>query len=239
MGEVQGRAGAKFIGASLGKKRVVVITLKNDFGKSLANGFKEKAAAYGINIVNEYEYSIKDRQFGPIVSKVKADKPEAIYASGYFFTAGPLVSQLRAAGVNVPVIGQEGYDSQKFIDIAKKAAEGVMITTSLDRDSKAAVTQSFIKEFEKSAGFPADMVAASGHTAVTVLASALRKAGSTDPKAIRDAIAATKVSASTGTISFNGLGEVRKDVQIQVVKDGRWRHHSVISDAKLLAPPEK
>ena len=105
LGEIQGRGGAKLVGEMLGKKRVVVITLQNDFGKSLAAGFKSKASDYGIEIVNEYEYSIKDRQFGSIVAKVKADQPEAIYASGYYFTAGPLVSQLRAAGVTVPIIG--------------------------------------------------------------------------------------------------------------------------------------
>ena len=239
VGEVQGRAGAKLIGEMLGKKRVVVITLKNDFGKSLAAGFKEKAASYGINIVNEYEYSIKDRQFGPIVAKVKSDKPEAIYASGYFFTAGPLVSQLRSAGVDAVVVGQEGYDGQKFIEIAKGAAEGVIITTSLDRDSKVPITRAFITEFEKMAGYPADMVSASAHTAVTVLATALRKAKGTDPKSVRAAIASTSIKAATGTISFNSLGEVRKDVQVQVVRDGRWRHHSVISDSALLAPPDK
>ncbi|MCK5350062.1 MAG: ABC transporter substrate-binding protein, partial [Desulfobacula sp.] len=120
LGEVQGRAGAKLIGDILGKKKVVMITLKNDFGKSLAAGFKEKAKDFGITIINEYEYSIKDRQFGAIVAKVKSDRPDAIYASGYYFTAGPLVSQLRASGITVPVIGQEGYDSQKFIEIAGK-----------------------------------------------------------------------------------------------------------------------
>ena len=167
VGIVQGRAGAKLVGKDLGKKRVVVITLNNDFGKSLAAGFKEKAADYGITIVNEYDYGIKDRQFGPIVAKVKADNPDAIYASGYFFTAGPLVRQLRAGGVTATIIGQEGYDSEKFIEIAGKDAEGVIITTSLDRDSDAAETKSFIEAFEKKAGFKADMVAASAHTAVT------------------------------------------------------------------------
>jgi len=238
-GEVLGRAGAKLIGNTLGDKRVVMITLKNDFGKSLATGFKDAAGQFGIDIVNEYEYSIKDRQFGPIVSKVKADKPEAIYASGYFFTAGPLVTQLRAAGIEVPVIGQEGYDSEKFIEIAGKSAEGVIITTSLDRDSDAAVTQDFIKAFEAKAGYGADMVAASGHTAIKVLVDALRAAGTEDKKALRDAISSAKVEASTGSISFNDLGEVRKDVQVQVVKDGDWHKHSVISDAVLLAPPTK
>ena len=92
---------------------------------------------------------------------------------------------------------------------------------------------------ERTAGYGADMVAASGHTAVMVLAEAMRQAGTSDRKAIRDAIAGITLEASTGTISFNDLGEVRKDVQIQVVKDGAWRRHSVISDPELLAPPSE
>ncbi len=237
VGEVQGRAGAKLIGEMMGHKRVVMITLNNDFGKSLANGFKEKAADFGIEIVNEYEYSIKDREFGAIVSKTKSDEPDAIYASGYFFTAGPLVRQLRAAGIEVPVIGQEGYDSQKFIEIAGPDAEGVIITTSLDRDSADAVTQDFISGFEAKAGYPSDMVAASAHTAVLVMADALTRAADDSAAALREAIAGASVMASTGQISFNALGEVQKDVQIQIVKDGNWRHYAVISDTEFLAPP--
>ncbi|MEM7171629.1 MAG: ABC transporter substrate-binding protein [Pseudomonadota bacterium] len=239
MGEVQGRAGAKLIGDDMGLKRVSIITLNNDFGKSLAQGFKEQAANFGIEILNEYEYSIKDREFGPIVSAVKADNPDAIYASGYFFTAGPLVRQLRAAGVDVPVIGQEGYDSQKFIEIAGPDAEGVVITTSLDRDSDSPQTRDFISGFGKKAGYPADMVGASTHTAVLVLAEALRKAGSGDRDALRAAIADTKISAATGDISFNQLGEVEKDVQVQVVRDGNWHRYGIISDSILLAPPSE
>ena len=239
MGEVQGRAGAKLIGDVMGLKRVALITLNNDFGKSLATGFKEKAADFGIEITGEYEYSIKDREFGPIVSKVRSDDPDAIYASGYFFTAGPLVRQIRAAGIAAPVIGQEGYDSQKFIEIAGPDAEGVIITTSLDRDSSNPITQAFIKGFEEMAGYPTDMVAASAHTAVLVMAEALKTAGAGDRAALRNAIAGSSVDASTGHISFNALGEVKKDVQIQVVKDGAWRHYAVISDPVLLAPPEE
>ena len=239
MGEVQGKAGAKLIGATLQRKRVVLITLKNDFGKSLAAGFKEAAAQFNLQIVNEYEYSIKDRQFGPIVAKVKADAPEAIYATGYFFTAGPLVSQLRAAGITVPVIGQEGYDSEQFIKIAGKASEGTIITTSLDRDSNSSETRSFISEFEAMAGHKVDMVAASGHTAMKVLVAAMKKAGTTSPSAIRNAIAQTNLVASTGSISFNDLGEVQKNVQVQVVRDGDFHYHSEIRDQVLLAPPTR
>ena len=158
-------------------------------------------------------------------------------AGGDVFTAGPLVSQLRAAGVTVPVIGQEGYDSQKFIEIAGPASEGIIITTSLARDSSAKETMDFIAAFASKGDRKVDMVAASAHTAITVMVEAMRKAGTKDRKALRDAIAATKLTASTGAISFNQLGEVRKDVQVQIVKDGNWRFYSVISDPDLLAPP--
>lgn len=202
-------------------------------------GFKEKAKSYGVSIVNEYPYSIKDRQFGPIVARVRADKPDVIYATGYFFTAGPLVTQLRAVGIDAVIIGQEGFDTQSFIDIAGPASEGVIITTSLDRDSKSPETKEFIEQYEKMFNHKTDMVAASGHTAVMVAAAAIKQAGSMDRSAIRDAIAKTNLSASTGTISFNGLGEVIKDVQVQIVKDGQFHHYAVISDPVLLAPPEK
>ena len=239
VGQVQGRAGAKLVGEILGLKKVSIITLKNDFGKSLVAGFKEKASQYGVDIISEYEYSIKDRQFGSIVSKIRSDNPDAIYATGYFFTAGPLVSQLRAAGIDVPVIGQEGYDSQNYIKIAGTAAEGTIITTSLDRDSSSKETQDFIAAYEVSTGHKTDMVAASAHTAIKVLADAISRAGSRDPAAIRDAIATTQIVASTGAISFNDLGEVQKDVQVQIVKNGNWHRHSIISDPDLLAPPTK
>ena len=240
MGEVQGRAGAKLVGEILDKQRVVLITLNNDFGQSLAEGFKQAAEQFGIEIVNEYSYGIQDRQFGSIVASVKRDQPDAIYASGYFFTAGPLVSQLRAGGVEAPIIGQEGYDTQQFIDIAKSAAEGVIITTSLDRDTEDQAMRAFIEQFEERAGFPADMVAATTNTAVHVMADAIERAGEVDPQKIRDALAATNdLPTATGHITFNGLGEIQKTVHAQVVKDGAYHHYAVIDDPELLAPPSE
>ena len=137
------------------------------------------------------------------------------------------------------MIGQEGYDSAQFIKIAGKASEGTIITTSLDRDSTSSETRSFIKEFEAMAGHKVDMVAASGHTAMKVLVAAMKKAGTTNPAAIRDAIAETSLVASTGTISFNSLGEVQKNVQVQVVRGGNFHYHSEIRDQRLLAPPTR
>jgi len=238
MGEVQGRGGAKLV-KELGKKKVVMITMKNDFGQALAAGFKEAAPKFDLNIIAEYEYGLKDRQFGPLVAKVKADNPEVIYASGYFFTAGPLVSQLRSAGVTATIIGQEGYDSDKFMEIAGDASEGTLITTSLDRDSASPITQAFLADFRKATGVATDMVAASSYTATYVIIESLKKTGGKGGAALRDAIAAGTYNTPIGTLSFNDLHEVSKDIQVQVVKDKAFHRHSVISDPVLLAPPTK
>jgi branched-chain amino acid transport system substrate-binding protein len=238
MGEVQGRAGAKLV-SNLGKKKVALITMKNDFGQALAAGFKEAAPKFGLTIAGEYEYGLPDRQFGALVSKVKSDDPEVIYASGYFFTAGPLVSQLRAAGVTVPIIGQEGYDSDKFIEIAGAASEGTLVTTSLDRDSKSPVTQAYLADFRKAYGAGSDMVAASSYTATSVLIEGLKKTGGKGQAALRDALAAGTYDTPIGKLAFNNLHEVNKDVQVQIVKDKAFHSHSTISDPVLLAAPTK
>ncbi|MCZ2290557.1 MAG: ABC transporter substrate-binding protein [Burkholderiales bacterium] len=238
MGEVQGRGGAKLV-QNLGKKKVVLITVKNDFGQALAAGFKEAAPKLGLEILNEYEYAMPDRQFGPLVSKVKADNPEVIYASGYYFNAGPLVSQLRAAGITVPIIGQEGYDSEKFMEIAGPASEGTLVTTSLDRDSDAPATKTFLADYRKATGMGADMVAATSYTATLVAIDGLKKTGGKGGAALRDALAAGSYDTPIGKLEFNDLHEVKKDIQVQIVKDKAFHRHSVISDPVLLAPPSK
>ena len=101
------------------------------------------------------------------------------------------------------------------------------------------IRDSFIEGFQAKSGYPADMVSASTHTAVLVLAAALKQSGAGDKTSLRDAIAATSINAATGSISFNKLGEVKKSVQVQIVRDGGWHHYAVISDPVLLAPPEE
>lgn len=238
MGEVQGKAAAKLIGESLKQSKVTVISVNNDFGQALSTGFKSAARQFGINIASEYNFAMGDRQFGGIVASVKRDAPEALYIPGYFFNGGPLVAQLRAAGVTAPIVGTEGFDTSSFIDIARKAAEGVLVTTSLDRDSTLAPMRRFIDDYEARFKVGADMVSASTHTAVNVLASAMAKAGFDDGAKIRAAIAETRdLEVATGRITFNRSGEVYKAAQIQVIRDGKFRHHSVIDDPVLLAAP--
>src|SRR5438270_10389101 len=134
LGPPQGRAAAKFIGDNLALKRVSIVTMDNDYGQATFEGFKSAVDQLGIKVVGEYTYSLKDRQFGSIVASVKRDNPEVVYVTGYFFTAAPLVSQLRSAGIQAPIVGSQAFDAQKLLEIAGSAVEGVYVVGGLNRD---------------------------------------------------------------------------------------------------------
>ena len=149
LGQPQGRAGAKFIGENLKHKNISVISMDNDYGQATLEGFKSAVDQFGIKIIGEYSYPLRDRQFGSIVASVKRDNPEAIYITGYFFTAGPLVTQLRAAGITVPIIGSQAFDAQKLIEIAGSAVEGVYMVGGLNRDRDNPELKAYLAEFQK------------------------------------------------------------------------------------------
>jgi len=241
LGPPQGRATALFVGKTLGLKKVSTITMDNDYGQATMDGFLEAAPKYGIEVINKYSYSLKDRQFGSIVASVKRDNPDGIYATAYFFTGGPLVSQLRAAGIKAPIIGSQAFDSEKFIEIAGPAAEGTYIVDSFDRNRKDKALQHFFAEFQKRAGYAPEGVAAVTYSAVKLMADGIKRAGSTDPAKVRDALAATKNFAMLeGNLNgFNSLHEIIMPISVNVIKDGKFNAAAQINDLDAFAPPEK
>ena len=215
--------------------------MDNDYGQATMDGFLEASGKYGIEVLNKYSYSLKDRQFGSIVASVKRDNPDAVYATGYFFTAGPLVAQLRAAGITVPIIGSQAFDSEKFVEIAGPAAEGTYIMDSFDRDRKDAALQKFFAEFKTRAGYSPEGVAAVTYSAVKLMADGIKRANSADPEKVRDALAATKdFPMLEGNLNgFNSLHEIVMPISVNVIKDGKFTPAGVITDLAAFAPPEK
>lgn len=241
LGPPQGVAAAIYISKTLGLKKISTITMDNDYGQATMDGFLGAAGKYGVEVVNKYSYSLKDRQFGSIVASVKRDNPDGVYATGYFFTAGPLVAQLRAAGVTVPIIGSQAFDSEKFIEIAGPAAEGTYIIDSFDRNRKDEALQKFFAEFKKRAGYPPEGVAAITYSAVQLMADAVKRANSVEPAKVRDMLAATKnFPLLEGNMNgFNSLHEIIMPIRVNVIKDGKFMPAGEITDLNAFAPPEK
>lgn len=241
LGPPQGVATALYIGKTLGLKKISTITMDNDYGQATMAGFLEAAPKYGIEVLNKYSYSLKDRQFGSIVASVKRDNPDGVYATGYFFTGGPLVAQLRGAGVTVPIIGSQAFDSEKFIEIAGPAAEGTYIIDSFDRERKDEALQKFFAEFKQRAGYAPEGVAAITYSAIRLMADGIKRAGSAEPDKVRDALAATKdFPLLEGNMNgFNSLHEMIMPIRVNEIKDGRFKAAGEITDLNAFAPPEK
>jgi len=241
LGPQQGVATALYVGSTLKLKKISVITMDNDYGQATVDGFVEGSSKYGIEVVNKYSYSLKDRQFGSIVASVKRDNPDGVYATGYFFTGGPLVAQLRAAGITVPIIGSQAFDSEKFIEIAGPAAEGTYIIDSFDRDRKDEALQKFFAGFKQRAGYAPEGVAAITYSAVKLMADGIKRANSAEPDKVRDALAATKnFPLLEGNMNaFNSLHEIIMPIHVNEIKDGKFKPAGEISDLSAFAPPEK
>jgi branched-chain amino acid transport system substrate-binding protein len=241
LGPPQGAATALYIGKTLGLKKISTITMDNDYGQATMDGFLEAAPKYGIEVLNKYSYSLKDRQFGSIVASVKRDNPDGVYATGYFFTGGPLVAQLRAAGITVPIVGSQAFDSEKFIEIAGPAAEGTYIIDSFDRDRKDEALQKFFTGFKERAGYAPEGVAAITYSAVKLMADGIKRANSAEPDKVRDALAATKdFPLLEGSMNgFNSLHEMIMPIHVNEIKDGKFKPAGEVGDLNAFAPPEK
>jgi len=241
LGPPQGVATALYVANTLKLKKISVITMDNDYGQATVDGFVEGATKYGIEVVNKYSYSLKDRQFGSIVASVKRDSPDGVYATGYFFTGGPLVAQLRAAGITVPIIGSQAFDSEKFIEIAGPAAEGTYIIDSFDRDRKDEALQKFFAGFKQRAGYAPEGVAAITYSAVQLMADGIKRANSVEPDKVRDALAATKdFPLLEGNMNaFNSLHEIIMPIHVNEIKDGKFKPAGEIGDLNAFAPPER
>jgi branched-chain amino acid transport system substrate-binding protein len=238
LGEVEGGAAGEYAVKVLKAKSPAVIYMDNDFGREISAGFIQRAEKLGATVVAKQVYKFPgEKDFRPFLTRIKDAKPDLIFAAGYYNEAALITRQAKELGITVQILGEEGFDSPKFIELAGPAAEGIIIATNLDRDDPRPVVQNFLKSYRQAYGIDADMVGASSYDAFMILASAIEKAG-TDRKGIVKALTETKdYNGLTGKISRFLKGEVIKPVQFQIVKEGKFRRHGVVENPEVITPP--
>ncbi len=240
LGEVEGKAAGEYAVKALKSKKPAVIYMDNDFGREISAGFTKQAEKLGAKVVASQVYKFPgEKDFRPYLTRIKDAAPDLIFAAGYYNEAALIVRQAKELGITVQILGEEGFDSPKFIELAGKDSEGVVIATNLDRDDPRPIVQNFLKNYRQAYQTEADMVGASSYDAFMILAKAIEKAG-TDRNAIIAALKETKdYDGLTGKLSRFVKGESVKPVQFQIVKDGKWRRHGVITDPEIITPPVK
>ena len=240
LGEVEGAAAAEYAVKNLKAKKMSLIFMDNDFGRAISAGFASHAEKLGAAILTKQMYKFPgEKDFRPFLTRIKEGNPDLIFAAGYYNEAAAIVRQAKELEIKGILMGEEGFDSPKFLEIAGPAAEGVIIATNLDRDDPRPLVQNFLKSYRQAYGHDADMVGASSYDAFKILVAAIEKAG-TDPQAIQKALLDTKdYNGLTGKITRFVQGEVIKPVQIQVVKEGKFRRLGVVDNPEVITPPMK
>ncbi len=242
LGKVEGQSAAYATVKMLKAKRISLLTSDNDFGRELAEGFKSyitNKAAGAATIVSVQVYPMAEKDFKAYLTKIKQDNSDLILASGYYFQSGPIVKQAREMGIKSTIVGEEGADSPKFVEIAgAQAAEGFVIVTNLNRDDKRPEVQKFLSTYEQRFKIQPDMVGASAYDAFMIIVDSIKRAKSAKGPDIRNAIASLKnFNGLTGEIKrFTADGEVVKDVQVQIVKNGRFHYLGVVTDPDVITP---
>lgn len=219
----QGITMANFASQNLKAKTAVIIQdNSSDYAKGLAKNFKETFTAAGGTIVAEEGYVAKDKDFNAILTSIKGKKFDVIFLPGYYQEAGLIIKQARDLGITQPVLGADGFDSPVLLELAGAAALNDVYFSnhysSLDQDPKV---QDFIAAFKEKYGTEPNAFHALGYDLGKFIADAITRANSTDPAAIKDALASTENFAGvTGTFSMGKDHNPIKSAVVIGLKDG-------------------
>ncbi len=222
----QGAALAKFAYEDLGLRRIAMLTdKKQPYSTGLSDVFRQAFTSFGGEIVDEQFYEGGSTQdFKPQLTNIKAKNPDGLFCSGYFNEVGPIARQKEIVGLNVPMIGGDGWDSAELLASGGSGIIGGYWSNHYSNLEDRPEVKRFIEEFKKRyGGPPATAMAPLGYDAALVLLDALKRAESLDSKSLMKAIAETKnLQAVSGTITIGPDGNAEKSILIlQVTKEAR------------------
>ncbi len=221
----QGEVMAKFAYNTLKVKRAAIIRdIKNDYSVGLADYFKDTFTKLGGQIVADQSYSEGDIDFRAQLTAIKPKTPQTIFVPGYYTEVGLLVRQARDLGIKIPIIGGDGWDSPKLVEIGGKALNGCYYSNHYSPEDTSQIIQNFVKEFQTKYNEIPDAMAPLGYDAAMILFEAIKKVGSTEGSKIRDAIAqTTDFSGITGKITINEERNAVKPAVVLKVEDEKIR----------------
>lgn len=225
---------ADFSVNKLGAKNVVVWTDNSmDFTKALSKFYKQRIKELGGNIVLEDFFMMGDKDFSAQIARLKnaSPKADAVFISAIPNEAGLTVKQIREAGLDLPIVSGDGFDTELVTTVpGDKLANDVFFSTHTYREDNRPEVLAFVENYEKEYGRPPENAfAALGYDAVGLIADAIKRAGSVEGKALRDALAATKgFKAVTGEITYSRpSGVPMKGVSIISVHSGKYKVEEV------------
>lgn len=218
-----------------GLSKIGLISGTDAFGSSMREQCLAVAGEHGIEILADETYGPRDSDMTPQLTKIRGTEGvQAVLNPG--FGQGPAIvtRNYRQLGIELPLYQSHGVASKSFIELAGEAADGVRLPASAllvvdklpDGDPQKPVLAAYKETFEKGTGKPVSTFGGHAYDGLMIVVDAIKRAGDTDPEAIRDAIEQTDGFVGTaGAVKMTpddhmGLGPAT--FRMLEIRDGDW-----------------
>lgn len=213
---VQGKVLAKLALEDLGKKKAAVIVDKaSDYSVGLADSFRKTFTAGGGEIVSEETFTAGEVDFSAVITKITRSGADVVFVPAYYGDVGPMLKQVGDRWKDLPVVAGDGIDSPDLYPLMGDYPGKIYMASHFAPDDTEPMVAGFVKAYKERYGKVPGTMAALGYDAGLALHDAIKRAGSDDPAALKDAINSIEgLRGITGTITLNDERNADKDVVI-------------------------
>jgi branched-chain amino acid transport system substrate-binding protein len=210
----------------LGMKRLGVLYINGDWGRTSEKLFADAAKSHGAEVVAAEGYLANEQDFRSSIVRVRDAKPDSIALVSYYPDGAQIARQLRQVGVDLPIVAAGSVYSPKFLELGGPAANGVYTETNFFPADPRPAVQDFVRRYRAKFGDgEPDSYVARGYDAMMVAVAALRQGGPTR-QGVHDALATIKDIPSVvyGSVKFDPVTRrVRQPaIAYLMVKDGAF-----------------
>ena len=207
---------ARYIKDKLNAKSVAIIYTNNDFGKGGRDVFVKSLEPQGIKVVADISTDPGQLDFSGAVLKAKQSNADALFVYTNEEEAARALRELRKQGYDKPIVGETVLTSQKVIELAGDAANGVVGHVGLTADAPDPGIRAFAAKFQKEYNYKPDHNGVKGYTAMYIVKAVTEKIGKVDRKAFADAMHGVKLSAKDYPgilmdVSFDKNGDLDRE----------------------------
>lgn len=218
----QGIAGASFAFKDLKARNAAVFFQgSSQYSGGMAASFKTTFEKLGGRVVAYETHGPAMTNFKSPLTKILKSNPDVIYASDYYADVGLIAKQVRELGFKGPIVGGDGWDSTELGKIAGNAINNGFFTNHFAVDDASPQVQDFIGKYQKKFGRKPDALATLSYDSANIMLDAIQRAGTTEGKAIRNALANTDLACVSGHVSFDGERNPIKPAVIIEMVNGR------------------
>ncbi len=206
------------------KTAAILYSSNNDQLVSGYKSFQKALDELGVQTIATETFADKDTDFSAQLTKVEALHPDVLIVAAHHKEGTLILKKAREMGMNMPVIGSNGFNSPVLIQNAGAAAENVIVGSPWFPEKQDDKVQTFRKNYKEKYGEDPDQFAAQGYDAVYMAYKAVQNSGSAvDRKKFAEALRQMKDFVGVaGNVQFDDHREPIMDVNVLIVRNGKF-----------------